>query len=104
MASPPDNSAMLKRQAAQLMSAQSEKGFLENRGQMLGTDGKPVPFVLFKTEAPGLNIYITERGLTYSFLKFEEDRHGTEGETDHSVLPGIEEHEEEGRYEWTWNW
>ena len=44
------------------------------KGQMIGTDGKPVPFVLFKAEAPGIDIYITEKGLTYSFLKFEKEK------------------------------
>ena len=47
--------------------------FLENKGQMRNMAGKPVPFVLFKTEAPGMNMYITEKGLTYVFLKMVEE-------------------------------
>ena len=29
--------------------------FLENKGQMMDMAGNPVPFVLFKVEAPGVN-------------------------------------------------
>lgn len=39
---------------------------------MVDMNGKPVPFVLFKVEAPGLNLYITEKGLTYVFLEAEK--------------------------------
>lgn len=46
--------------------------FLENEGQMIDMDGNPVPFVLFKHESRALNMYITEKGLTYLFLKCEE--------------------------------
>src|SRR5258706_9352687 len=41
--------------------------FLENRGQMMDMAGKPVPFVLFKASAPGIDLYLTEKGLTYVF-------------------------------------
>jgi len=96
-----DNGATIKQQAAKLMSTQGKKGFLKNRGQMLGTEGKPVPFVLFSTEAPGLGIYITEKGLTYSFLKFEKEKHDNKRE-ESSGLHDKEgsEHEEEGKYHW----
>ena len=46
--------------------------FTENKGQITDMDGKLVPFVLFKAEAPGINMYITEKGLTYVFIKAEE--------------------------------
>jgi len=53
--------------------------FIENKGQMVDMNNQPVPFVLFKAEAPGINIYITEKGLTYLFfetieLEDEEER------------------------------
>ncbi|MBI2271845.1 MAG: SBBP repeat-containing protein [Bacteroidetes bacterium] len=50
--------------------------FLENKGQMYDMTGKPVSFVLFKASVPGMDMYITEKGLTYSFVKYEEDPKG----------------------------
>ncbi|MFO0453046.1 MAG: SBBP repeat-containing protein, partial [Pseudomonadota bacterium] len=43
--------------------------FVENKGQMVDMKFRPVPFVLFKAEAPGMSVYITEKGLTYVFVK-----------------------------------
>ena len=43
--------------------------FIENKGQIVDVNSRPVPFVLFKAEAPGMNLYITEKGLTYVFVK-----------------------------------
>ncbi|MBI2269361.1 MAG: SBBP repeat-containing protein [Bacteroidetes bacterium] len=48
--------------------------FVENKGHMTDMNGSPVPFVLFKAEAPGMNFYITEKGLTYCFFEADEDR------------------------------
>lgn len=59
----------LKAQAQQWISAQQQPGFLENKGQMMDSEGKPTPFILFKTEAPGVNMYVTEKGLSYMFIK-----------------------------------
>ncbi|MDZ4664270.1 MAG: gliding motility-associated C-terminal domain-containing protein [Bacteroidota bacterium] len=47
--------------------------FTENKGQMVDMNGTPVPFVLFKAESPGLNMFITEKGLTYMLFKGEEE-------------------------------
>ncbi|MBI2271835.1 MAG: SBBP repeat-containing protein [Bacteroidetes bacterium] len=47
--------------------------FIENKGQMMDANGIPVPFVLFKVEAPGLDMYITDKGLSYLFIKQEEE-------------------------------
>jgi len=49
--------------------------FLENKGQLMNTDNKPATNVLFKAEAPGLDLYITTTGLSYVFLKYEEEKH-----------------------------
>jgi gliding motility-associated-like protein len=46
--------------------------FVENKGQMRDINQQPVPFVLFKAEAPGMHVYITDKGLTYVFLKAPE--------------------------------
>src|SRR5436190_11711375 len=43
--------------------------FIENKGQMLDMKMRKVPFVLFKAETPGVDLYITENGLTYVFYK-----------------------------------
>ena len=46
--------------------------FEENKGQIVDGNFRPVPFVLFKAEAPGMSLYITEKGLTYVFVKHQE--------------------------------
>ncbi len=46
--------------------------FIENQGQFTDITGNPVPFVMFKMETPGMNIYITEKGLTYVFHSQEK--------------------------------
>ena len=33
--------------------------FIENKGQIVDVNSRPVPFVLFKAETPGMNLYIT---------------------------------------------
>jgi hypothetical protein len=74
-----NNQAELKEKAKGYLQAQPVK-FLENKGQMMDVNSKPVPFVLFKAEAPGMNVYITEKGLTYVFVKAEEEEHERERE------------------------
>lgn len=41
--------------------------FIENKGQLRGTDGKPAPDVLFAGQLRGTKVYITNRGLTYVY-------------------------------------
>ena len=53
--------------------------FLENRGQMTNINHEPVPFVLFKASAPGIDVYLTEKGLTYVFIKTEKDEEEKSG-------------------------
>ncbi len=50
-----------------------DRGFEENRGQLKDLNGKPVPFVLFKAESPGLQVYVTEKGLSYVFAEFKKE-------------------------------
>ncbi|MES2762314.1 MAG: SBBP repeat-containing protein [Bacteroidota bacterium] len=54
--------------------------FTENKGQLTDFDGKPVPFVLYTVQAPGVNLYVTEQGLTYTLVKnsIKEDDAKTE--------------------------
>src|SRR5688572_4011857 len=62
----------LKTQAEDFIKNQPVQ-FLENNGQMTDMAGNPVPFVLFKIDAPGLDLFITEKGLTYVFKTSIED-------------------------------
>ncbi|MCA6436974.1 MAG: SBBP repeat-containing protein [Bacteroidetes bacterium] len=84
-----------KEQAKEFMAnAKQNVSFLENKGQMMDTEGKPVPFVLFKAEAPGMNVYITEKGLTYVFVKIEEEEEEREGEHEYKKKDGKDEHQD----------
>jgi len=62
-----------KEKAAQWLSTQNEKGFLENRGQMTDMKGNPVPDVLFKTESPNLNFWITKKGITLQTKQWRKE-------------------------------
>ncbi|HXB11635.1 MAG TPA: SBBP repeat-containing protein, partial [Bacteroidia bacterium] len=44
-------------------------GFIENKGQVVGLDRKPVKDVLFKTSIKNADIYITTGGITYILKK-----------------------------------
>lgn len=61
------NNESLKGYSQKFME-QSSFGFLENRGQLINSEYKDAPKVLFEAQAPGLNIYITNKGLSYIFL------------------------------------
>jgi gliding motility-associated-like protein len=69
--------------------------FTENKGQMVDLNGDAVPFVLFKAESPGLNMFITEKGLTYMLFKGEEEEKKSGVKDD---LPGFED--EQIEIEW----
>src|ERR1043165_8889729 len=47
--------------------------FTPNVGQILDENGKAVNSVLAKSSLPGLDIYLTQQGVSYVFLKYEED-------------------------------
>ncbi|RME14791.1 MAG: hypothetical protein D6799_06735, partial [Bacteroidetes bacterium] len=95
----PDKAA-LKEKAGQWISTANEKGFLENRGQMMDMKGNPVPFVLFKTEAPGVNIWITEKGLTIQTLKIEEEGERERKREHKGRENGMDKEEEEIKVYW----
>ena len=52
--------------------SQSVLGFEENKGQFADYNGNPLPDLLFKTSAKGMDMYITTRGITYLFIKSTE--------------------------------
>ena len=43
-------------------------GFIENKGQLTGADKKPVNNVFYKYSTKGFHAYITDKGLSYSFI------------------------------------
>ncbi|TAL58948.1 MAG: T9SS type B sorting domain-containing protein [Bacteroidetes bacterium] len=86
--------------AKQFMQSRSVY-FLENRGQMMDTEGKPVPFVLFKAEVPGMNMYVTEKGFTYVFIKMEEDKEADNARADlQGGKESLQKREEKINMEW----
>ena len=46
--------------------------FIENKGQFINSDGKVANNVLFKASYGNCDIYITDKGMSYVFIKFEE--------------------------------
>ena len=46
-----------------------KNGFRENKGQMMDGNGKAVPQVLFSAEAKGVQLFITDKGITYVVSK-----------------------------------
>jgi gliding motility-associated-like protein len=102
----PANKEPDKQKAKEFMAnAKQNVSFLENKGQMMDTEGKPIPFVLFKAEAPGMNVYITEKGLTYVFVKIEENEDEEKeerkpGKHQDLMMPG--KHEEKLKAEMAW--
>lgn len=89
----------LKAQVMEWMTSMKRLGFRENKGQMSDIEGRPAPYVLFKVEVPELNIWVTTRGLTYQFLRSEEDAHEKEKENNKSVS-AEEKKEDEGAKSW----
>jgi gliding motility-associated-like protein len=91
----------MKAKTKEWISKKGEKGFLENAGQMMDMEGNPVPYVLFKVEVNGMNMYVTEKGLTYVFLKIEEDEKEREREREEKKK-GIRREKEEEEIEIKW--
>ena len=81
-------SEYINTEARRWLSSKSQNGFLENHGQMTDMDGNPVPFVLYKTESPGLIFWITQQGVIIETLKTEEENAEREAEADENKIPG----------------
>ena len=77
---------LLKAKADAWMEQTKQLGFQENNGQIVDTDGKQTNNVLYKAEAPGINIWVTTSGLTYQFLKFEEEKKESKAKKEESEL------------------
>ncbi len=82
--------SLLKSQAQQMMNQLKPLSFQENKGQMADIKANPVPYVLYKAEAPDLNIWITTSGITYQFFKVKENEE-RERKTGREIETGEEE-------------
>ncbi len=62
-------------------------GFIENKGQLCDLINNPAPYLLFKLQDRGTDVYITDRGLSYVFKYSEEKQENTvAGEKDKNVI------------------
>ncbi len=59
--------------SANQMSAAMHSGFEENRGQITDEKNNAVPFVLYRFSSAGMNVYITETGVTYVLMHTKHD-------------------------------
>src|SRR5687768_15582808 len=71
--------------------------FMENIGQLTDEVGNTVPGVFYKGSSPGMDVYITNKGITYVFLKFEEEEEREAATQPVGVEPGMKLH----TYEWS---
>ena len=55
--------------------------FEPNEGQLTDLNGKPVPFVLFKAEEEGLQVYITNTGISYVFSEVVKEQENDSAKT-----------------------
>ena len=73
--------------------------FIENKGQFTNTEGKPADNVLFKASYGNCDIYITNKGLSYVFVKFEDKEKDDDKDEIKDKKPkfGIEKDEDENK-------
>ncbi|MCK4819172.1 hypothetical protein KA005_25595 [bacterium] len=71
----PSVSASNTQEYAQSILQNSEKDivFIENLGQIKDTKGEKRPDILFLTRSQGVDMYMTNSGITYVFRKIESD-------------------------------
>ncbi|MBI2268884.1 MAG: SBBP repeat-containing protein [Bacteroidetes bacterium] len=65
--------------------------FRENKGQLSDMNGKPVPFVLFSAKTPGVNVYVTESGLTYQTIKKTTEENSPKENSSDRINPSREQ-------------
>jgi len=53
----------------QIKDNEVANGFTENKGQLIDDQGNLIQQVFFKNSKPGMDLYITDKGLTYVFMK-----------------------------------
>jgi hypothetical protein len=62
-------------QTKEILLQNQSAAFEENLGQLTDSKGNPVPSVLYKVSTPNMEVFVTQKGLSYFFLKYEEDEH-----------------------------
>jgi len=50
------------------------KGFIENRGQIVDSDGNLASGVLFKFQSSGVDVYLTKSGIDYVYTRITSDK------------------------------
>ncbi len=68
------NDSVLKTTVTQWMNNSNGLRFLENKGQLMDMQRKPVPNVLYEASGGGMDIYVTTSGLSYVFVKLEKHK------------------------------
>jgi len=68
------NDSALRAKVTQWMSNTGGLRFLENKGQMMDMQRKPVPNVLYEASGGGMDVYVTTSGLSYVFVKLEKHK------------------------------
>ena len=63
----------LYRKVNSFIAESNHLGFQENKGQVADDEGVAAPYVLFKTHVPNLNLWVTNTGLTYQFMRLTGD-------------------------------
>lgn len=64
--------ASISKQDAQELLGNKSIAFIENKGQMADQNGRSLSDVFFRVSAPGTDVYITNKGLTYILLQQEQ--------------------------------
>jgi hypothetical protein len=67
-------------QTKEILMENQSSSFEENLGQMTDYTGKPVTSVFYKVSTPTMQVFITQKGITYFFLKYNEDQYEEERE------------------------
>jgi gliding motility-associated-like protein len=64
------------------LSSLKSNGLVENKGQLINTDGNLIPSVFFKAEFPSMDLYISNSGLSYVLKKTETlNKHSNQGKS-----------------------
>ncbi|TVR83467.1 MAG: T9SS C-terminal target domain-containing protein [Chitinophagaceae bacterium] len=96
-----NNDSFKTQQSENMLNQHKQKPFfIENKGQMRGHDGEAVPFVLFKAEFNGIDIYVTEKGLSYVLLNITEEEISTASDEIFPDATTDKNTEKKYSYEW----
>ncbi|TAL61714.1 MAG: T9SS type B sorting domain-containing protein [Bacteroidetes bacterium] len=91
------NDSQIKAQVAQWMFQQPPVRFEENKGQMRDMQGNPVNDLLFKTDDGGVDMYLTDWGISYVFIKAKENNNEKQKAQEEDPLRAGKHEEDENR-------